>query len=190
MPDSVTPNPEESRSTPADNEAIDELRAELDDHLATSRAQLQAQGADSKEAEQLAAKRFGDVEQIRRRCWWIQNGDQVMLRTASTLLFVLIGLGLVALGIGGWRMQATFADRMDQLTQQLSNMNATQKTLLDSQQARQQLEIEGVAYVGDESRPAAGAEVQIGRFPDKTIVRRLRVGSDGRFRSGHLPAGD
>src|SRR4051812_19682837 len=96
-----------------------EIDAEIADHLASAAANLQRQGCPPPEAQRRAGERFGDVEFVRSRLWWIDEGEKVMWRALGVSLLVIVSFGLIALAYGGWRMQRSMDDRLIQLTDQL-----------------------------------------------------------------------
>jgi hypothetical protein len=170
---------------PRDVEA--EIADEIIDHLSLAARDLQVAGHAADEAGRLARQKFGDVAAIGRRMWWIQKGDEVMLRIAFAIVLVLLILAVAGLGIGGWRMSKTIDDFGDTL----AAMNETQKSLLDTQQRQNQpAEIQGICYLGQRDRPAQGADVAIYELPEMKVVRRVVTNAEGRFRSGFLPTGE
>ncbi|HEX7447098.1 MAG TPA: carboxypeptidase-like regulatory domain-containing protein [Pirellulales bacterium] len=166
-----------------------EIDAEIADHLALSASELARRGLVPEAAAADALRRFGDVASVRRKCWWIQAGDQVMFRVLAGGLLITLILVTLALGVGGWRVQSALANRLDQLNDELHSLGAAQQALLN-EQALQPPEIRGHAYLGDPSQPAAGVEVQIWNASDMKIFRRVRTDAEGRFRSSSLPPGD
>lgn len=166
-----------------------EIDAEIADHLALSASELARRGSLPEAAAADALRRFGDVASVRRKCWWIQQGDQVMFRVLAGGLLVTLILATLALGVGGWRVQSALADRLDRLTDELNSLGAAQQALLDKR-AAQPPEIRGHAYLGDPTRPAADVEMQIWNASDMKIFRRVRTDAEGRFRSNTLPPGD
>jgi hypothetical protein len=162
--------------------AADDVRAEIEDHLAASAAEFQRSGLPSDKAWQEARQRFGDVERIERRCTWIQMGDQIMLRAVLIVTLVVLTLGLVTVGIGTWRLENSLSDRMDVIADQLAAMNRVQQTVVQR--------ISGHLYLRDKNMPAANVEVAIGGLLDGKIVNRLVTDDRGEFHSAPLPAGD
>lgn len=107
---------------------------------------------------------------------------------AITLMSVML-IAVLTLAVGGWRVQTALANRLDTLTDELSSLHRAQEKLLD----RDPIEtpkIEGQAYLGNASRPAANAEVWIMNASNMKLFRRLWADADGRFRSNPLPEGD
>lgn len=178
------------QSRPDSLETRAEIDAEIADHLASAAGEAARQGMPPDAATENALRRFGDVAAIRRKCWWIQQGDQIMLRVVAGGLFLTLLIAIVALGLGGWRAQTALADRLDRLTNELTTLGETQKALLDQQARKQPPEIRGRAYLGGPSQPAADVEIQIWNASEMKIFRRVRTDADGRFRSNTLPPGD
>lgn len=183
--------------------ACDDIEAEIADHLASAVAELAGTGTSALAAERAAHERFGNIAAVRRKCWWIQQGDQVMLRLLAIGLLAALVLAIAAFGIGGWKVQTAMADRLDRLTEELASLHRGQEAMLARQSAETQPaeaqpaavsavvpEIRGRAYLGDPSHPAADAEIQIWNATTMTIFRRVRTDGSGRFRSRSLPAGD
>lgn len=167
-----------------------EIEAEIADHLALSADESSRRGLPPDAAAADALRRFGDVAAVRRKCWWIQQGDQIMFRALAAGVLVTLMIAMLALGVSGWRVQSALADRLDRLTGELASLGAAQQALLDQQATKPSPEIRGRAYLGDPSRPAADVEVQIWIASDMKIFRRVRTDADGHFRSNALPPGD
>jgi hypothetical protein len=193
MPESPDPNlPHEAASAaplslqPSSQDVESDIADEIGDHLSLSARDLQLAGHPAEEAHQLAQQKFGDVTTIRRRLWWIQKGDEVMLRIGFAILLTVVILAVAGLGIGGWQMSQTINDLGDTL----ASMNETQKSLLESrEQEDRPLAIRGRLYLGDKSRPASYASVDVHQLPGGKQVERLRADEDGRFGTSLLPAG-
>lgn len=183
-------------SNESDGDALrEEIETEIADHLAAAVERFQQEGLAPPEAQRRAGERFGEIEAVRRRLWWIHEGEAIMWRTLGIGLLVVVFAGLAIATYGGWRMQRSMDDRLAQLTEQLDALNRTQRELLDREKPSATLEIDGRAYLGEPSKPAAGATVQICRFPEKTeegvlAVRSLTTDAQGVFRSRPLPPGD
>ena len=150
------------------------------------------------EAARLALARFGDVARVKRQCWWIHNGEEVMFRTAGIALLSLLTIGVAVVGFGGWQLQRNLASRTEELSEQLASLTTTQQAMLAQQRPP---EITGLAYLGDPSKPAKDVEIQVFRFSEEppynmsprvsgVITRRLRTDSRGHFDSGILQSGE
>ena len=89
-----------------ERQSRDEIAAEIADHLASSAAELTKGGAAAEEAHTAARKKFGDVAQITKACYWIHNGETIMLRwtlvSLAAVLCILLGLSV----LGNWRSQS------------------------------------------------------------------------------------
>ena len=72
------------------DELLEELHAELADHLASAAEELVRGGTPPEEARAVAQSQFGNVDQIVRRCWWIRKGDEVMTRVLGITLLALV----------------------------------------------------------------------------------------------------
>lgn len=107
---------------------------------------------------------------------------------AITLMSVMV-LAVLALAVGGWRVQTALANRLEGLTEELSSLHRAQEKLLDRKPVETP-KIEGRAYLGDTSHPAANTEVLIMNASNMKLFRRLWTDVDGRFRSNSLPEGD
>src|SRR5688500_17345192 len=133
MPAHPTPNPRDLQplagpltpQLPSDTLDTD-ITDELTDHLSRSARDLQLAGHTPAEANQLAQQKVGDIPSVRRRLWWIQKGDEIMLRAALAVVLVVLVLAVAALGIGGWQISQT----MNDLGDTLATMNETQRALL------------------------------------------------------------
>jgi hypothetical protein len=82
-------------------EIDDEIAEELQLHLDLLAEEQERRGLAPEEAKQKAAERFGDFNQLLRRCRREKQGDAPMLLRVQTALLVLL-IALVA--AAGWRM--------------------------------------------------------------------------------------
>ena len=167
----------------------EQLDAEIADHLAAAARDLLRRGEAEDQADRLALARFGDVARVKRQCWWIHNGEEVMFRTAGIGLLSLLTIGVAVVGFGGWQLQRNLASRTEELSEQLASLTATQQAMLARQRPP---EITGLAYLGDPSTPAKDVEIQVFRFSEEppsnmgikasgVITRRLRTDGLGRL---------
>ena len=105
----------------------DEIAAEIADHLAAAEADLTKRGVVAAEAREAARKKFGDVEKIQKTCYWIQNGETIMLRwtlvALASVLCILLGLSV----LGNWRSQSQLADEMGKLSAELKALAAARQ---------------------------------------------------------------
>ena len=174
------------------------LAAEIADHLAAAAGDLKRRGEAEDEAARLALARFGDVALVKRQCWWIHNGEEVMFRTAGNRAVELVDDRRGRGWFGGWQLQRSLASRTEELSEQLASLTTTQQAMLAQQRPP---EITGLAYLGDPSRPAKDIEIQVFRFSEEppsnvsprasgVITRRLRTDSRGHFDSGILQSGE
>lgn len=175
---------------PEEQESLADIDAEIADHLASATADLARHGQPEHKADAISRARFGDVASIRRKCWWIQQGDRIMLRWFGIALLGSLIIAVLALSVGGWRVQTALAARLDALTEELASIHDAQQQLLTRQPAEEPPEIRGRAYLGAPSRPAVDAEIQIWNASQMKCFRRLRADSAGQFRSQPLPPGD
>ena len=150
------------------------------------------------QAAQRALAQFGDVARVKRQCWWIHKGDEVMIRTAAIGALVLLTIGVAVVGFGGWQLQRNLAFRHRRAKRATRLAQPAQKAMLDQQRPP---EISGLAYLGDPSRPAKDVEIQVYMFseepatagqgkPTGVVVRRLHTDEAGRFESGVLQSGE
>ncbi len=189
----------EPRSGASPDGSLDEqLAAEITDHLAAAAGDLKRRGEAEDEAARLALVRFGDVARVKRQCWWIHNGEEVMFRTVGIALLSLLTIGVAVVGFGGWQLQRNLASRTEEMSQQLASLTTTQQEMLAQPRPP---EITGLAYLGDPSRPAKDIEIQVFRFSEEppsnmsprvsgVTTRRLRTDSRGHFDSGILQSGE
>ena len=179
--ESVAPPPP-SQSPNLNSDITDELT----DHLALATRDLQLAGHQADEAQNLARQKFGDIAAIRRRLWWIHQGDEIMLRTAFAAVLVILVVAIAALGIGGWQMNQIIGE----LGATLASMNETQRALLESREKEDRPRaIRGRLYLGDKSKPASYASVDVLSLPEGKKVDTLMADEDGRFGTSSLPAG-
>lgn len=164
----------------------DAIAAEIADHLAAAEAELTKRGATTTEAQAAARQKFGDVEKIQKTCYWIQNGETIMLRwtliALASALCILLGLSV----LGNWRTQSQLAEEMGKLSAELKALAAAKQAPPPTPQPP---EITGVIYSGSKDKPLAGASVAILKA-DATVVRRVTCDNAGAFRSGPLEPGD
>ena len=186
MSSSSLPGDREQPASSVDPVAA-QIEAEIADHLATSAEKLAAAGASADEARRQTQQKFGDIAAIGRRCWWIKQGDTLMLRGALIGLIVALCLALVVVTIGGWQAQSRISIQMNLLSEQLK---ALAERPPPTAPAEQPLEVAGRVYAGTPEQPAAGAEVSISRVEDGEIVRRVTTDDRGAYRTGPLTAGD
>ena len=143
---------------PDDRETLAEIDAEIVDHLCSAAEDLVRRGRSQEEAEAASRQRFGDVAWVRRKCWWIQQGELTMFRWLAIGLMSTLIVAVLALAAGGWRVQTALADRIAALTDELASMHEAQQRLLD--RGRDEIpEVQGRAYLADESRQPAEIEV-------------------------------
>jgi len=178
-------------STPASDPAAAEIRAEIDDHLATSAEQLQSQGLAPHQARQLSQEKFGDPTAITRRCYWIKQGDTLMFRTAVILLLAALCLALGFTTVSSVRAQRQMAQQMAALAEQLQAIAERERAATPTAAVEPKaLEITGHAYIGSPDKPAAHYDIKICKAASGEVIRRIATGSDGSFASGPLPADD
>lgn len=177
------------RERPADGSdpVAAEIEAEIADHLASSVESLQRQGVAPGEAQAKVKQQFGDAAAIGRRCWWIKQGDTVMLRVAAVVVIVLLCVGLAITTVGSWQAQSRMADQMHALGEQL-------KLIAESRPAGPApptpLEISGKVYIDSANQVVPGTEVTICRAADGEVVRRATTDDRGHYSSGPLASGD
>lgn len=106
----------------------DAIDAEIADHLASAAQRLAAQGTPPEAAQLAAHQQFGDVDAIRRRCFWIQEGKSIIFRTTVLVLLIGLSVGLTVTAIGTWQTQSRLVEQVTALTEQL-------KLLAENQQA-------------------------------------------------------
>lgn len=179
------PTPHSASADPV----IEEIEAEIRDHLATAAEQLQARGASPAEAHEKTQALFGDAYAIGRRCYWIKQGDTLMFRAAVVLLLAALSIGLAVVVVQGWRTQTRMADQMSALAEQLKTL-AEKPSAPSTAMEQPPQEITGKVYAGSPNSPAGNKEVMIVDAKDGTIVRRVISDDKGKYRSGPLPAGD
>ncbi|HEV3137886.1 MAG TPA: permease prefix domain 1-containing protein [Pirellulales bacterium] len=190
----------EPRSGEAPAGSLDEqVAAEIADHLAAAANDLVRRGEAEEQAARLALARFGDVARVKRQCWWIHNGEEVMFRTVGIALLTLLTIGVAVVGFGGWQLQRNLTSRTEELSEQLASLTTTQQAMLAQQRPP---EITGLAYLGDRSTPAKDVEIKVFRFSEEppsnnlgqrasgVVTRRLHTDASGHFDSGILQAGE
>ena len=108
----------------------EQLAAEIADHLAAATGDLVRRGEAEEQAARLALARFGDVARVKRQCWWIHNGEEVMFRMAGIGLLSLLTIGVAVVGFGGWQLQRNLTSRTEELSEQLASLTTTQQAML------------------------------------------------------------
>jgi hypothetical protein len=175
----------DSLAPPPSSSNLDaDITDELTDHLALSARDLQLTGHAPTEAHQIAQQKFGDIATIRRRLFWIHQGDEVMLRTALAVICAVLIVAVAALGIGNWRMSRTIDDlhgTLADVSENQKRITDAQKIILEAQQLNRPLSIQGLLYLGDPSKPAAGADVHLYRVSDRKLIDEYTTTPEGRF---------
>jgi len=175
--DSVAPSPS---SPNLDADITDELA----DHLSLSARDLQLEGHTAAEANQIAQQKLGDIATIRRRLWWIHQGDELMLRTALAIVCAILVVAVAALGIGNRRMSRTIDDLHGTLTDLSENqkqLTDAQTTILETQRLNRPLTIHGRLYVRGPATPAPKAEVHLYREADRKLIDKYTADQNGQF---------
>jgi Bacterial Ig-like domain len=93
-----------------------EIRDELEVHLAMRTDELRQRGLPPAEARAAAVARFGDVERIRRACRKALLGERIMLQRLQVALIAVLLLAVIVLAYQVYSTQRTMADVSDQLT--------------------------------------------------------------------------
>jgi len=101
-----------------------EIRDELEFHLAMRADELVQRGLPAAEARAAAADRFGDVERIRRVCRKVLLGERIMLQRLQVALIVALLFAVIALAYQVYSTQRTMAEVSDQLAQLRSATDA------------------------------------------------------------------
>ncbi|MDZ4819700.1 MAG: permease prefix domain 1-containing protein [Planctomycetota bacterium] len=182
---------QDTQPPPGDSDSLDaRIDAEIADHLAMASHELVRRGEKPESAVQLAMSRFGDIGSIKRRCRWIQQGDEIMFRTVGIALMACLVLAMGALAWSSW-------SKTEQLTTQLASLTKTQEEILNRQLP---VEFSGRVYLGDPSVPAKGVTLTIYKFTEKANsedrsgfaagkFRTVQSDDQGRFQSGPLASG-
>ncbi|RIK79623.1 MAG: hypothetical protein DCC68_12850 [Planctomycetota bacterium] len=184
MPALEAISPVDSPLEPQSGDVSADIRAEIADHLATAAAALSAAGAEGDVAQRQAAERFGDVRRIARKCWWIQQGDQVMRRIAIVIGCITAVALVASLFVPALAQLQRLGDSLDQLSEELAALRADQQSL--SQRKPPRYEISGRAYLGDPSKPAPRVEIDVWDLDAGKVVRRAVTDAHGNFASGPL----
>jgi hypothetical protein len=177
-------------NAPLGGDVSADIQAEIADHLALAATALEIAGADAHTATQQAVTRFGDVQQIARKCWWVQQGDQVMRRAlwiVGGVLVVAIAASFIFPASANLRQ---LRDSVDLLTEELAALRQAQldqQALLSRKPPR--YEIRGRAVLGSRDKPAAAIPIDIWNIDAGEVARRIATDADGRFVSGLLAPG-
>lgn len=101
----------------------DDLSRDLEDeftfHLARLEEELAADGRDAAAAHDLARRRFGDVDSIRRACVRIARKEERMLQKMNLVLMIVVLLMLAAVSVQMWRAQSAQTEAIRSLGEQL-----------------------------------------------------------------------
>ncbi|MCA9238819.1 MAG: carboxypeptidase regulatory-like domain-containing protein [Planctomycetales bacterium] len=165
LPHWLWPGDDRSRT-----EIEDEIEEELRLHMDLLVQANEQSGMDASEAQAAAAKRFGDIDAVRRRCLQIKQGDVPMLSRIQAGLTVLLLGAVIFMGWRQWVSSAATVQFMNQTTAFLTQIRQDMQGLRDDLQRpgepAQQAEQEPVrmgdvrGYVMNESQqPIAGARV-------------------------------
>src|SRR4029078_4359633 len=138
---------------------------------ATAAEQLQSQGATTADAHRKSQEKFGNAAAVSRRCYWIKQGDALLLRTPVSLLLALLCLALGATVFTSWRSQRQTADQMAALAEQLKllaeqNVFAPTPTFAPEPKP---LEITGTVFLGSADKPSSNTEIMVCRVSDGEI---------------------
>ncbi len=142
--DTVPPLGPPTRGAPTPDDIADELA----DHLASRTEELQARGKAAETAAAQALREFGDVNQVRRRLYWVHFGDQIM---SQRWLFAAMGALVLAMAGLGWHQYRTAV----LATTAIQEMSARLLTSLQN---------EGEAIIrvqDDEGKPLPGVTLDI-----------------------------
>lgn len=164
-----------------------EIEEEIADHLAAAAGRYTAEGNPTDAARAKAQADFGDASRVVGQCLWIQLGDQVMLRSFS----LAVGIALCSIGCllvySSVRTQREVVTGFNELSSQLARLNEREPVAAP---IPRRPELHGHLYLGDPSRPAAGAYAEIRRLPEGDTYRVVFADEAGRFTVKHIPEGE
>lgn len=148
---SMLPRPERR----GDGEIDDDLADEFAFHLQQSEREIVASGEKPEAARAIARRRFGDVEEITRRCRRIALEERIMLQRFNAVMMVLVGVLVAGLAVQVWIMQRDNAGALREITGQLAKLKTTGPAAPEAAPAKSaDAEKSGKAIVeGDVARP-------------------------------------
>lgn len=117
-------------------EIDDEIREELDFHIAMRTQDNVAAGMTPDEARHDALRRFGDFERIRRACRRIRVGERIMLQRIQTLLTVVLLAAVVFLGMAHYdarRAQEVAAAKMTEALERIAAESRQRSSLAEAE---------------------------------------------------------
>ncbi len=100
----------------------DEIAEELQLHLDLLAEDQERRGHSPEEAKQKAAERFGDFNQLLRRCRREKQGDVPMLKRVQAMLIGLLLLGVVAIGWNQIAMTASVTANQKDIADALASV--------------------------------------------------------------------
>jgi hypothetical protein len=103
-------------------EIDDEIAEELQLHLDLLAEEQERRGLAPEEAKQKAAERFGDFNQLLRRCRREKQGDVPMLKRIQAVLIGLLAIGVAVIGIELWTTSSITKQYMIQNNMMLSTL--------------------------------------------------------------------
>lgn len=176
----------------------DDFAAEAADHLAESVREAQEAGAT--DAANVALQRFGSLERIWLRCFWVHEGNHLMFRMIQTSAVVLSAILLAVLSGATWQGQRRLAGRLNDVDASIQSVAAAQGRLKKIQTALSDSQYEanlaanvavspvlrGSIFLGSPQRSAKDFEFDI-RSANSSFHRKRSTGVSGRFDSGLLP---
>ncbi len=126
----------------SDEDLSRDLEDEFTFHLARLEEELAADGHDAAAAHDLARRRFGDVDSIRRACVRIARKEERMLQKMNLVLMIVVLLMLAAVSVQMWRAQSAQTEAIRSLGEQLVALR------VGSTAAPAPQELPGQVYVG------------------------------------------
>jgi RNA polymerase sigma-70 factor (ECF subfamily) len=105
-------------------EVDDDIRDELQFHIAMRTQENIAAGMEPNEALEDARSRFGDFERIRRECRRVRVGDRVMLQRIQVLLTIVLLGAVIFLGVAYYSGQRAQEAAVAKMTEALEKIAA------------------------------------------------------------------
>lgn len=161
-------------------EIDDEIAEELRLHLDLLAEEHQRRGLAPEEAKQKAAERFGDFDQLLRRCRREKQGDIPMLKRIQAVLVGLLVAGVLAVGWQQWAMSQRFASNQTEIKEMFTslkhefmslNASIEKPALQDTGAAGGGGEFGGWSGGGDSQPKVVSTEPEKGVREQRVVVR-------------------
>ncbi|MGD8451820.1 MAG: permease prefix domain 1-containing protein [Phycisphaerae bacterium] len=102
----------------------DDIRDEIEDHLACGVADLTAAGMPTEEAEERSRAAFGDVEAVARELYWLHHGRRLMVQRVMLGSLAAVCAVLAIVSVMVYRQSAATAGAVSDLQATVASLDA------------------------------------------------------------------